>query len=218
MVGLLAGAMALGCQRAPQVVPGGSRTVVHFGAVKLEPDADMAIVLNQLDCKPGDYALQQAAGPVRGAVHDLQRGGPAGGLRQHRRRWPRARRRSSIWCVTSTRRIEWDARYLPLPVYRRLLFERELSQRLLLANSFVLSGERTTLQYGLLFGRSPGYAHVRLDRYDRGFVPIEVAGGFVQSPVDRSLDDMAPVVWDLFEQNVVDIRASGARLVFVMFA
>ena len=63
MSGMLAGAVALGCQTVPQVVPGGPRMVVHYGAVKLEPDADMAIVFNRLDCKESDYALQQAAGP-----------------------------------------------------------------------------------------------------------------------------------------------------------
>lgn len=65
--GMLAGVVALGCQ-APAVTPQGvtagtPRTVVHFGAVKLEPDADMAIVLNRTDCAERDFSLKQVNGP-----------------------------------------------------------------------------------------------------------------------------------------------------------
>ena len=65
--GMLAGAVTLSCQAlvvAPQSAGlGVPRTVIHFGAVKLDADADMAIVLNRQDCAERDYSLKQVPGP-----------------------------------------------------------------------------------------------------------------------------------------------------------
>lgn len=113
------------------------------------------------------------------------------------------------------RYIENDARFLPPRVVAGLLADGDRSATQLLTHLTALNAERRNVQHQLLYGRPAGYARYRLDRYDRGFVPIETPGGFFPSAMSAWYDQVAPSARLAFERHLRDVRATGARVVLV---